>query len=58
MLSQVAAASEEEKQAATQDAAARDAALKDATVAQDRCKALEAELQGLRDELAKEARDR
>ena len=53
-----ATASEEEKQAATQVAATRDAALKDAKVAQDRCKVLEAELQGLRDELAKEARDR
>nr|XP_020193175.1 MAP7 domain-containing protein 1-like [Aegilops tauschii subsp. strangulata] len=53
-----AAASEEEKQAATQAAAARETALKDTAVAQDRCKALEAKLQGLRDELAKEARDR
>ena len=46
------------KRAAIQAAAAHEAALKDATIAQDRCKALEAELQGLRDELAKEADDR
>ena len=57
-LRRAATASEEEKQAATQAAAAREVALKDAAVAQDRCKALEAELQGLRDEHTKEARDR
>lgn len=57
-LSRAATTSEEEKQAATQAAAARDAALKDSTVTQDRCKALEAKLQGLRNELAKEACDR
>ena len=57
-LSQVAAASEEEKQAATLAAAARDTALKDASIAQDHCKALEDELRDLRDELAKEARNR
>ena len=52
-LSQAAAASEEEKKATTQAAVARDAALKDTTVAQDRCKAMEAELQGLCDEVTK-----
>ena len=57
-LRRVAAASEEERQAATQAAAAREVALMDAVVAQDCCKVLEAELQGLRDERAKEARDR
>ena len=52
-LSQAASASEEEKQAATQAAAACDAALNDATVAQDRCKALVDELQGLPTSLPK-----
>ena len=58
VLRRAATASKEEKQAANQAAAAREAALKDAAVAQDHCKVLEAELQGLRDEHAKEARDR
>ena len=52
------AASEEEKQAATQAAAAREVAVKDAAAAQDRCKALEAELTDLCDKHAEEARDR
>ena len=51
-------ASDGEKQAASQAKAARDAALGDAAAAQGRCKALEVELQGLRDELAKEVRGR
>ena len=46
--------SKEEKRAANQAKAACDAALGDAADAQGRCKTLEAELQGLRDELAKE----
>ena len=49
---------EGERQAANQAKAARDAALGDAADAQGRCKMLEAELQGLRDELAKEVRNR
>ena len=57
-LGRVTAAFEKEKQAATQAAAAREAALKDSAAAQDRCKVLEAELQGLRDERTKEAHDR
>ena len=57
-LERAATAFEGENQAAIQAAAAHDAALKDATVAQDRCKALEVELQGLHDEHAKEARNR
>ena len=43
-----------EKQAVCQAKAARDAAQGDAADARDRCKALEVELQGLRDELTKE----
>ena len=43
-------------QAANQAKAARDAALGDAAAAKARCKELEVELQGLRDELAKEVR--
>ena len=53
-LSQAVAASNGEKQATNQAKAARDAALGDAATTQDRYKTLEAELQGLRDELAKE----
>ena len=49
---------EGERQAANQAKAARDAALGDAAAAQGRCKTLEAELQGLRDELAKEVHGR
>ena len=52
------AASEEEKQVATQAIAARDTVLKDASVVQERCKALEHELQDMRDRLAKEVGDR
>ena len=48
---------EEEKQATSQAKAARDVALGDATNIWSRCKALEDELQGLRDELAKEVCD-
>ena len=51
-------ASEEEKQVTSQAKAARDAALKEASSVQGRYKALEDELQGLREELAKEVRDR
>ena len=57
-LSQTMAASEEEKQVTTQAIAARNPALKDASTIQGRCKALGDELQGLRDELAKEVRAR
>ena len=49
---------EEEKQATSQAKAARDTALVDATDVRSRCKALEDELQGLRDDLAKEVRGR
>ena len=51
-------ASDEEKQVASQAKAAHNAALGNAADAQGRCKALEVELQGLRDELAKEVRGR
>ena len=51
-------ASDGEKKATSQAKAARDAALGDAAAAQGRCKALEVELQGLRDELAKEVHGR
>ena len=57
-LSQVVAASKEEKHVATQAMAARDATLKDALVVQKSCKALENGLQGMRDKLAKEVGDR
>ena len=57
-LSQAVTASEEEKQVTSQVIAARAAVLKYASTVQGRCKALEDELQGLRDELAKEVRDR
>ena len=50
--------SDEERRAANQAKAARDAALGDVANARGRCKTLEAELQGLRDELAKEVRSR
>ena len=53
-LSQAMSASDGEKQAASQAKAACDAALGDVTAAQGRCKVLEVEMQGLRDELAKE----
>ena len=48
-LSQAAAASEKEKQAAAKAAADREAALKDAEAACDRCRELEDELKGLHD---------
>nr|XP_020197959.1 actin cytoskeleton-regulatory complex protein pan-1-like [Aegilops tauschii subsp. strangulata] len=48
----------QEKQAAAQAAAAREVVLKDAEVAQDRCRGLEAELKTLRDKRAEEARGR
>ena len=51
-------ASEEEKQVTSQAIAAHDATLKDASTVRGRCKALEDELWGLHDELAKEVRDR
>ena len=57
-MSQAASASDEEKQAASLTKAAHDAALGDAADALGRCKVLEDELQGLRDELAKEVRGR
>ena len=50
--------SDKEKRAANQAKAARGAALGDASTSQGRCKTLEAELQGLRDELAKEVHSR
>ena len=50
--------SDGEKQAANQAKSARDAALGDAAAAKARCEALETELQGLRDELAKEVHGR
>ena len=52
------AASDGEKQAANQAKAAHDAALGDAAAAKARCEVLETELQGLRDELAKEVHSR
>nr|XP_020200821.1 uncharacterized protein KIAA1522-like [Aegilops tauschii subsp. strangulata] len=55
-LSQAAAISEKERQAAAQAAVAREVALKDAETAQDHCRALEAELKNLRDLRAEEAR--
>nr|XP_020172929.1 dynactin subunit 1-like [Aegilops tauschii subsp. strangulata] len=58
VLSQAVATSEGEKQAAAQAAAACEAAMKDAKAAQDRCRALEAELKALRDKRAEEARGR
>nr|XP_020158646.1 tol-Pal system protein TolA-like [Aegilops tauschii subsp. strangulata] len=57
-LSQATATSEKEKQATAQAAAAREAALKDVEAAQDRCRALEAELKTLHNERAEEARSR
>lgn len=51
-------ACDEEKQAILQARAARDAALGKVADVRGRCKALESELQGLSDQLAKEARDR
>nr|XP_040251756.1 protein WEAK CHLOROPLAST MOVEMENT UNDER BLUE LIGHT-like 1 [Aegilops tauschii subsp. strangulata] len=57
-LSQAVTASEKEKRSAAQAAVDREAALKDAEAAHDRCRALEDELKGLRDEHAEEARGR
>nr|XP_020165987.1 uncharacterized protein LOC109751511 [Aegilops tauschii subsp. strangulata] len=56
--SQAAATSEKERQAAAQAVAAHKAALKDAETAQDRCRALEAELKNLCNLRAEEARGR
>ena len=58
VLRRAVSSSDEEKQTANQAKAAHDTALGDAATAQSRCKTLEAELQGLRDELAKEVRSR
>nr|XP_020170838.1 TANK-binding kinase 1-binding protein 1-like [Aegilops tauschii subsp. strangulata] len=58
LLSQAAAASEKEKHAAARAAANRKAALKDGEAARVRCRKLEGELKSLRDERAKETRDR
>lgn len=57
-LVQAVTACDEEKQAILQAKAARDAALGEVADFRGRCNALESELQGLHDELAKEARDR
>ena len=57
-LSQVAMTSEKEKQAVAQAVADREAALKDAEASDDHCRALEDELNSLRDECAEEARGR
>ena len=51
-------ASDGEEQGARQAKAARDAAQGDDADARGRCKALEVELQGLHDEIAKEVRIR
>lgn len=56
-LSQATATSEKEKQAAAQVVVAREAALKDVEAAQDRCRALEAELKTLRNGRAEEAQE-
>nr|XP_020191656.2 tol-Pal system protein TolA-like [Aegilops tauschii subsp. strangulata] len=57
-LSQAAATSERDRQAAAQATAAHAVALKDVGAAQDRCQSLEAELKTMRSERAAEARDR
>nr|XP_020170404.1 translation initiation factor IF-2-like [Aegilops tauschii subsp. strangulata] len=57
VLSQVAATSEKDRQAAAQAAAAREVALKDVGAAQDHCQLLEAELETKRSACAAEARD-
>ena len=51
-------ASEEGKRATSQAMAARDTALKDALTVKGRCEKLDAALEGLCDELAKEIHDR
>ena len=57
-LAQAATACDEEKQAILEAKAAHDAALGEVADVQGRYKVLEIELQGLRDQLAKEARVR
>ena len=57
-LAQAATTCDEEKQAILEAKAARDAALGEAADVWGHCEALESELQGLRDQLAKEARVR
>ena len=57
-LAQAATACDEQKQAILKAKAARDAALGEVADVRGRCEALESELQGLRDQLAKEARVR
>nr|XP_040256309.1 uncharacterized protein LOC109775784 [Aegilops tauschii subsp. strangulata] len=57
-LSQAAANSEEDKEAAAQAAATREVALKDAEAAQDHCRSMEAELETMCRERAYEARGR
>ena len=57
-LVQAATACDEEKQAIFQAKAARDAALGEVVDVRGRYKVLESEMQGLRDQLAKEACDR
>ena len=55
-LVQASTACDEEKQAVLEAKAARDAALGEVVDVRDRCKALEGELQGLRDQLTNEVR--
>ena len=55
-LVQASMACDEEKQAVLEEKAARDAALGEVVDVRGRCKALEDELQGLRDQLTKEVR--
>ena len=57
-MSQAAAASKKDKQAAAQAVAAREVALKDVEAAQDRCRSLEAKLETMHNEHATETRDR
>ena len=57
-LSQAAVDSEKDREAVTRAAAAYKVALKDAGAAQDHCRSLEAELETMRSERAKEARGR
>ena len=57
-LVQAVTACDEEKQAILEAKAARDATFGEVADVPGRCKVLESELQGLRDQLAKEARDR
>ena len=55
-LVQASTTCDEERQAVLEAKAARDAALGEVVDVRGRCKALEDELQGLRDQLAKEVR--